>query len=229
MHINRFLRIQDPELQTLCQRHVLIEVCEVKVPVADLVQLFNMGGNLNPVIRQHLPADGTRRHKPGRDPSREVAAATVILVAGERREIRMTRPQTVLQLVVIRRALDLVFDHQRHGGPGCPAFKHPGKHLYLIRFVALGGDASLCPAPVHVLLQPVHVHRQSRRQAGQHRADGPAVAFPENRELQQRSEGVTHGPPPCVRRQLPVSGPRCVGAPHQREHGTTARCRLLPP
>ncbi len=117
-----------------------------------------------------------------------VAEAVLLLV----RVVGVPRAETVLDLVVVARALILVLDEQADRRAGRAPLEHARQDANLVGLLALTGMARGAGAPPFQLRLDVLLRQlQPRRTAVDDAAERRAVAFAEARDSEQLAEGVT--------------------------------------
>src|SRR6185312_3433380 len=105
--------------------------------------------------------------------------------------VGVTRPELVLDRVVVLAARVLVADQQRDRRAGGLALEHAGQDLDRVAFAALGGEARLTGlAFVEPGLDVGRAQRDQRRRAVDHAADRRPVTFPPGCEAEQVTETV---------------------------------------
>src|SRR5690606_32950755 len=119
-------------------------------------------------LAQVLARDGAGSHAHDRFTRRRSSAAAIVAqaVLVQVGVVGVTGAEAILDLVVVARALVLVFDQQPDGRTGGAALEHPGQDAHLIGFLALAGVARGAGAPsLDIRLQVGFIQRQPRRTA----------------------------------------------------------------
>src|SRR5690606_7531639 len=138
--------------------------------------------------RDRAGGDPHRRLARGRAPAAAIVAEAVFLVI---RVIRVAWPETVLDLVVVARALIDVLDQEADRGARRHALEDPGQDLHGIGLAALRDEARLAgPAVVELLMDIVHGKVTSRRKPLDDAAERRPVAHAEGRDGEDLPEGI---------------------------------------
>src|SRR5690606_10502969 len=139
----------------------------------------------------------------GRAPAAAIIAEAVFLVV---RVIRVARPETVLDLVVVARALVDVLDQEAARGAGRHALEDPGQDLYGIGLAALRDEARLPrPPAVELLLDVVLRELEPRRTSVDDAAERGPVALAEGRDGEDLPEAIASHASQSSR----VDSPKC--------------------
>ena len=168
-------------------------VVEIVASRGDAVDLQDPRLHADPQLGEHPFGDGAGGDPRGGLPCGAASAAavvpdTVFLPVGK---VGVPGTKDPFDVLVIPAFLIAVVDHHRDGGSGAFPFESPRKDLHPIGLFAGGGERTLPrAASVELALDEGFVDRQTRRQAVEDAADGPAVGFAECRHHQAASETV---------------------------------------
>lgn len=134
---------------------------------------------------------GDRFAGAGAAPAPPIAMTVVFYMVGI---ICVRRSERAGVLVVVAAFCIRVGHPKRERRARGVALKQAGKHLKIIRFPALGGDAAFAgAAAVHIRPDSLQVQRNPRRAAIHHHAHARAVRFAKGCETKQGAESVAHG------------------------------------
>src|SRR5882672_7169503 len=104
----------------------------------------------------------------------------------------MPRPEAILDLLVVARALILVLDQQTDRRARGPALEDTRQNTHRVGLAPLAGELRQPgAAPLDIRLYICLGQRQPRRTAVHHAAQRRAVAFAKTRHREHSTEGIT--------------------------------------